>query len=80
LANITRGDFDFVPGELDAGGFKLDVEPSERTRLRDVQRDEGRAEKARAKFVRKQKKRSNVTQAVKKTAAKSSYSERQYGP
>lgn len=77
LANITRADFDFAPDELDASGFELDVEPSELVRLRDLQRDESGAEKARAAFVRQQKKRSSVTQAFKKTAEMTGYSERQ---
>jgi hypothetical protein len=48
LANIKRDDFDFAPDELDAGGFKLDIEPSELVRLRDLQRDENGAGKAQA--------------------------------
>ena len=66
-----------MPDKLDADDFKLDVEPSERVRLRDLQRDESRVEKARAEFVRQQKKGSSVTQAFKKTAEVPSYSERQ---
>jgi hypothetical protein len=77
LANITRDDFDFAPDELDAGGFKLDVEPSELVRLQDLQRDENGAEKAQAEFVRQEKKRPSVTQAFKKTVEMTNYSERQ---
>jgi hypothetical protein len=77
LANIKRDDFDFAPDELDAGGFKLDIEPSELVRLRDLQRDENGAGKAQAEFVRQQNKRPCVTQAFKKTVEMTNYSERQ---
>lgn len=76
-ARITRAAYEFVLDELDRDGYELDVEPADRAKIRELNRDEERREKARAVFVREQKRQANVTQAIRATAAETGYSERQ---
>lgn len=73
-ARVTRAVYEWVLSELDREGFRLDVEPAERVKLREQKRDESRMEAARAKFIIERKKRSNDAAAVKATAAETGYS------